>query len=153
MNLSFTPVNESNRNVYQRLLICLFPVPYPPSFMRDICKGKIKAFLVSFEGDPDYFGCVGWKTVGNEEDKTIELLNFGVLVLKRERGIGSEMLRWFLDENPDSKVILHVVADNSTAVEFYSKRGFICDDEEVKNYYPRLPNPAAKLMRLNRSSL
>ncbi len=46
----------------RHLHICLFPVPYPPSFYRKVQSGEIEARLArDAEREDEYVGCVTWR--------------------------------------------------------------------------------------------
>ncbi len=151
-DLKYDRVCESNRSEFERLLASLFPVHYPNSFAKDVIKadGPFEAFLVTRGLEKSPCGCLTWRKI--DKNGIAELLNFGVLVLRRELGIGSQMLEWFLTklkqghEGHLKAVQLQVQSDNETAIKFYSKRGFAIEGE-VANYYKRLKCPNAKLMR------
>ena len=143
--LQFIPVEEKeNLEEFRKLLICLFPVPYPKSFFNDIIAGKIFAFLV--RSNSEVVGCLSWRVLNSERGE-IELLNFGVLVLHRRKGIGGKMLDFVLQKSSAKAVKLYVQTSNEDAIKFYENNCFkIVGTED--HYYPRLSPPSAHLLTL-----
>ena len=77
-----------------------------------------------------------------------EILNFGVLDNYRQRGIGSGLLKEFLEcvSHKSIKMVwLEVRASNVSAIKFYSRRGFI-ENHRRKNFYS-FPSEDAIVMK------
>lgn len=147
-NVRFEDVTEGNCRDFEHLLICLFPVPYPKSFMRDILKGKIHAVMAFLGECPKPSACMSWRMKSHE---VCELLNFGVLVLQRRQGIGTQLLNRLLESHPNCDIELHVHSANEDAVNFYQSKGFAID-KNIPHYYPRLEPDNAYLMTLSREN-
>ena len=145
MDLTFERVSSGNVDRFKKLLVCLFPTPYPPSFVKKVCDGAFPARIVVSKAED--MGCLCWV---QHPDGSVEILTFGVLVLHRERGLGSKMLDWLLNNQPSNGTwTLAVHVRNSVAVEFYKKRGFVTECR-MEHYYHRLEEPHAYKMVLKK---
>ncbi len=151
---SIRPVTADNLGDFKKLLVCLFPLAYPPSFFRQVLdsSGSTKAFMAYSESPASVLvrpvACVSWRGTSDG----VELLTLGVLPLHRERGLGSRLLKFMLEETDKdgvSLIKLHVHSTNEAAKKFYQKRGF--SEVGVKEtYYRRLDPPSAVEMTLRR---
>jgi len=78
-----------------------------------------------------------------------EILNFGVLGSYRKRGIGSLLLKEFLQCVLHKSILtvwLEVRDSNASAIEFYFRKGFV-KSQKRKNFYS-LPTEDAIVMKL-----
>lgn len=144
--LKFVPVDSTEtEDQFRKLLLCLFPVAYPKSFFKDIFHGKISAFVCFLRDTP--IGCVSWKL--SPDRNQLEILNFGVLVLQRRKGFGSQILDFIINNTKVEKMSLHVHVANEEAIQFYVSKGFT-KQVIVERYYPRLEPPSAWKMEFKR---
>ena len=79
-NLSFQEVDTLTMPQFKKMLILLFPVPYPPFYFKSILANNASAYLV-LKGK-NVIGCISWRKIPKEEEG-IELLNFGVMCRHR----------------------------------------------------------------------
>ena len=88
------------------------------------------------------------------KSKRVYIMVLAVLAPYRDRGIGSALLQQVLDGVVSSKglegvgeVYLHVWEANKEAIAFYERAGFVKDAGLVENYYRKLENPNAVVLR------
>nr|ADD38723.1 N-acetyltransferase NAT13 [Lepeophtheirus salmonis] len=135
----FEEISTKNKSDFKKLCLMLFPVSYAPSFFKSLVSGemisgdKCGCALAYVENKP--IGLISW----SQSQNRVHLLNLGILVHYRRKGIGSELLNLI----PKKKVMsLYVQSSNQDAIEFYSKKGFKKVRLE-KMYYKRLECPDA----------
>lgn len=84
------------------------------------------------------------------EGKRLYIMTLGVLEHYRRRGFAHQLLEWAISHAKNAKlseIALHVQTNNSGALEFYSKSGFVIQRTDP-NYYPQLdPQSAHYLVR------
>ncbi|MHA1462907.1 MAG: GNAT family N-acetyltransferase [Candidatus Heimdallarchaeota archaeon] len=83
---------------------------------------------------------VGFVIFGIYSIETAHIMIFAVHPAHQQKGIGSEILVFTLDEiskSPISRVRLEVKIDNKQAIQFYEKRGFKIKGK-LKEYYDDL---------------
>ena len=155
-DLVVSPIVKESIDKVQIVLNSVLPVVYPPAFYKQL---GINSWLLRKYFDDHiaalgkYFGFVAAtkdKIVGaivadRDNSGKIHILALGVLVLYRERGVASQLLRECLSNN--SEAYLHVQSDNETAIQFYKQRGFVII-ETVPDYYRRVScTEAVKMIR------
>ena len=124
------PVHSGNIDNVKVVLASVLPVSYPPSFYKDMVKGKISALVARIKDRT--VGCVAWH---NEREGLVHVLALGVLATHRQRGVASILLERCLEGS--SGAYLYLQTDNTEALQFYSKRGFkVC--QTVEGYYKRV---------------
>ena len=60
----------------------------------------------------------------NKSYEIIDLLYIVVDVIYRKKGIGSELLKYLIDNSICEKILLEVRCDNSNAIKLYKKYNF-----------------------------
>ena len=124
------PVNSGNIDNVKVVLASVLPVSYPPSFYKDMVKGRISALVA--RGKERTVGCVAWQ---NDREGLVHMLALGVLATHRQRGVATMLLERCLEGS--SGAYLYVQIDNTEAVQFYSNKGFkVC--QTVEGYYKRV---------------
>lgn len=83
----------------------------------------------------------------------VYLESLAVLPAYRRHGVALELLNWLISQTKDRfvhDIALHVHVDNTEALEWYKKKGFVQLPDIVKNYYLQqgLPNPDAYILTL-----
>jgi ribosomal protein S18 acetylase RimI-like enzyme len=93
---------------------------------------------------------------GSGAGKRLYVMVLAVLAPYRDRGLGSLLLRQVVDAVEGGKVkgaedvcemYCHVWQENKGAQRLYERFGFVADKELVMNYYKRLENPHAVVLR------
>jgi ribosomal protein S18 acetylase RimI-like enzyme len=81
------------------------------------------------------------------QEEGLQLLALGVLILERRRGIGTALLRLFLEQDSPAHVprFLHVQPDNTVARDFYARAGFVAG-QRLPGYYRGLKDSDALRM-------
>ena len=155
-DLVVSPIVKESIDKVQIVLNSVLPVVYPPAFYKQLGINSWllrKYFDYNIAALGKYFGFVAAtkdKIVGaivadRDNSGKIHILALGVLVLYRERGVASQLLRECLSNN--SEAYLHVQSDNETAIQFYKQRGFVIT-ETVPDYYRRVScTEAVKMIR------
>ena len=144
-NLKYVPVTFENICAFKHCCQSYLPLPYPDVFFKSLLKPNtaVKAALAVID-DKQVIGCVSWKA--NDYGSDVNCLVLGVRFAYRRRGVGRDLWRHMLDENPFvRRVSLHCQTENYSAVEFYQGLGFEAKETKV-NYYPRLDHPDAYYM-------
>ena len=120
------------------------PTPFlaVPVYYKDIFVGVIGCRL-----EPPPTGAVG---------KRLYVMVLAVLAPYRDRGLGALLLQQVLDAveggrvkgaEDIAEVYCHVWEDNKAAVRFYERHGFVADAARIENYYKRIDNPHAIVLR------
>lgn len=106
-----------------------------------------------------FVGVVGCRLEPAEEGgsgKRLYVAVLAVLAPYRDRGLGSLLLRQVVDAAEGGKVkgaedvreiYCHVWEENGGARRLYERFGFAADKERVMNYYKRINNPHAVVLR------
>eukprot|EP00299_Pterocystis_sp_00344_P017815 c8925_g1_i2.p1 GENE.c8925_g1_i2~~c8925_g1_i2.p1 ORF type:complete len:187 (+),score=25.24 c8925_g1_i2:498-1058(+) len=119
----------------EELHLVLFPVRYPASFFEKLCSSPIISVVALIEGE-----IVGVATARLATDENCGtdgyIMTFGVHPKHQRSGVGSKLLleicRLIQLRYGSTHAHLHVKADNTTAISFYTKHKFhvrsICRD-------------------------
>ncbi len=106
---------------------------YPPELYLTIYRSWSEGFIVA-EANGEVVGFIcGIK----EDEMTSRVLILAVHPLHRNRGIGSDLLKHFIEISSNfgaNKVILEVRVNNSRTILFYKKRGFKVVDR-LEHFY------------------
>ena len=98
-------------------------------YLKDVLVGAISC---RYEDDPEAPGM-----------NVVYIMTITVLTAYRRYGIGSQLLKKAINEcktDKVTKIYLHVLCSNESAIEFYKNNGFIIK-EELKDYYQDLDPP------------
>ncbi|QLL30983.1 hypothetical protein HG536_0A07980 [Torulaspora globosa] len=140
-------VYENNLGTLMKLSNSVLPVQYPESFFQELFpKGK-NGSKDTFFAQLGYYsevavGGIKAKLLTNKKGEVlpqgvyIELLV--VLEHYRNKGIGTKLLNYVESEckrHFQHDIFVHVACDNESAIEWYTKHGFVREGDVLKNYY------------------
>ena len=134
-------VTNENIDGVKLVLASVLPVSYPPSFYRDLVQGGITGRVAYYK--ERIVGCVAWV----HEAGVVHVMALGVLATHRERGVATQLLEKCLEVGTGA--YLYVQTDNTEAIQFYKRRGFIVT-QTVQQYYRRVTCTTAYKMELVR---
>lgn len=165
--ITLDDLTRNNLGTFKKINTVCLPTAYPDSwytdslnpdqivklaFYSELPVGAVKGKLIntahsvaSFEASA---AAVAPKTVPN----ALYLESLAVLEAYRDKGVGSKLLDWLVEETKlrfVHAIVLHVHVGNTAALEWYKKRGFVQGDL-VENYYKLqgLADPDAYVMTL-----
>ena len=98
-------------------------------YLKDVLVGAIS---YRYEDDPEEPGM-----------QVVYIMTITVLNAYRRYGIGSQLLKKAIDgckNDKVTKIYLHVLCSNGSAIEFYKSNGFVIK-EKLENYYQDLDPP------------
>jgi len=105
---------------------------YTSDFFLTIWQAAPDGFIVADDGEK----IVGFVMGGMIDVETLRILMICVREGYRNRGIGSELLKYIIKKSGDArKVRLEVKITNKEAIKFYKKYGFVIK-ETIPDFYP-----------------
>lgn len=109
-------------------------------------------YIVYYEDKAVAEATLQWFLVDRQtDDLGLYLATFSVLEEYRKLGIGTELLKFILDDcdkaRPATMICLHVNSKNTGAIKFYKNRGFSRVGKKLANFYWDTPDSDAFLMK------
>lgn len=150
--------NVTSQNIQQLRLLnrTILPVNYNDKFYKDVLHSdkmvnlcKIAYLKNSTNDNLTLVGGICCQ-VDSVDRRRLCILTLGCFPSYRRLGVGTKLMNYILDfassraDHFDS-IYLHVQTNNQTAIEFYTKFGFVII-EKKQNYYRRIVPPDAFLL-------
>lgn len=166
--ITLDDLTANNLGTFKKINQAALPASYPESWYKDslnadqITKlafyselpvGAIKAKLVNSSHKVPSFEAATAPPPNNIVPNTVYVESVAVLEAYRGQGVATKLFDWLVGEAEQRFVhliMLHVHVDNTAAIEWYKKRGFVQGEEVVANYYQQqgLANPDAVTLTL-----
>lgn len=166
--ISLDDLTPNNIGVFKKINEVSLPTSYPEQWYKDslnsdqIMKlafyselpvGAVKGKAISTSRkDYSYEGSQQLQLPSDSVPNAVYLESFAVLEAYRNLGIGAKLLEYVIEETKRRfmhEIMLHVHIENSQAIEWYLKQGFVKTDN-VKDYYKEqgLSNPDAVVLSI-----
>lgn len=166
-NITLVPCDKSLIQSFQRLNTLLLPIPYPPTFYKEILSYPIASdltLLAIWHDDPSSASTSPGKVIGGircrilpdpstqatPKDKILYIGTLGVLSAFRGYGVASWLLCMLIEKGISkygvTAVGAHVWEASQEAREWYAKRGFR-ETHLEQHYYRRLTPQGAYVLR------
>jgi ribosomal protein S18 acetylase RimI-like enzyme len=140
-HLSFSPVNKTTIGLQKILHREVFPVRYTDGVYEMMIDRKSTQADLAFLYDDTAVGEVSFRIEEQDGVKKAYLMTIGVLPAYQRLGIGTALLEHAIKEaqalGPIEEMYLHVLAENTGAIAFYERHGFV-KGELQENYYSSL---------------
>lgn len=159
----------NNLGVFKKINQVCLPTKYPDSWYQDSLNSDQIVKLAFYSELP--VGAIKAKTynklhkINNFENllsanlpskvipNAVYLESFAVLEAYRGLGVGQKLMDFLIEETKKKfihEIIIHVHVDNEVGLNWYLKRGFVKNEEVVKDYYKDqgLQNPDAYVLTL-----
>ncbi|KAI5962430.1 NAT5 [Candida pseudojiufengensis] len=159
----------NNIGVFKKINEVSLPTIYPESWYKSSLESNEYLVQLAYYAELPV-GAIKAKTFSNNSIKStyqesinssilqktpncVYIESFAVLKKYRNLGIGSELLNWIIEETKKRfihEILIHVHVNNEYALQWYKKKGFIQDENIVKDYYKEqgLENPDAYILKL-----
>lgn len=166
-NITLVPCDKTLIQSFQRLNTLLLPIPYPPTFYKEILSDPTASdltLLALWHDDPSSASTIPGKMIGgircrilpdpstqaSPKDKILYIGTLGVLSAFRGYGVASWLLCMLIEKGISkygvTAVGAHVWEASQEAREWYAKRGFR-ETHLEQHYYRRLTPQGAYVLR------
>lgn len=166
-NITLVPCDKTLIQPFQRLNTLLLPIPYPPTFYKEILSDPIASdltLLALWHDDPSSASTTPGKVIGgircrilpdpstqaSPKDKILYIGTLGVLSAFRGYGVANWLLCMLIEKGISkygvTAVGAHVWEASQEAREWYAKRGFR-ETHLEQHYYRRLTPQGAYVLR------
>lgn len=124
------------------------------AFYSELPVGAIKGKLINTNNKTASFETsTSNQLVEKSIPNAIYIESLAVLEAYRKHGIATKLLDWLVAVTKEKfvhQIVLHAHVDETAAIEWYKKRGFVQAPEVIKDYYKQqgLPHPDAVVLSL-----
>ncbi|KAF3993138.1 hypothetical protein FT663_00962 [Candidozyma haemuli var. vulneris] len=167
--ITLDDLTVNNIGTFKKLLQVTLPTSYPETWYNDsfnndqvvklafyseLPVGQVRGKLMNSSHNIPSFESANTSQLPSKSiPNAIYVESLSVLEAYRNLGIGSKLLEWIIEQAKEKfihEIFLHVHAVNTTAIEWYEKKGFKKSPEVVKDYYKQqgLNEPDAVLLTL-----
>jgi ribosomal protein S18 acetylase RimI-like enzyme len=141
--IAFVPVNKSTIGLQKIIHRELLPVHYSAEVYEMMKDPTVTSAELAYLYDDTAVGEVSFRIEDSDGAKKAYLMTIGVLKAYQRLGIGTALLNHAIEEArklaPIEEVYLHVLAENTAAIAFYERHGFVRGELRV-GFYSSLEN-------------